>query len=272
MRLKLLIPLICIFVGSFCAKAQEPLSATKDPQAIAVLTQYINKAGGAFAIAAVKDFVASGTIDYNWGEPTRGSLKVRARGTSQLRLDSYVDIGRRSWVINGDHGAFRNIDGSISPIPFHNAVNVGILYWPAPNILFSISDPETRINFGGLVESADGQAYRIDVVSMASVQLGEDPTLLVRILTVQYFFDPSTLLLSKTRILAHTNENPKVDFAREAIYSNYRVSSGVLFPFSVTEKFDDQENSSMTFDSVAMNVGLGDSDFALAEGLDSQSN
>ena len=39
---------------------------TKDPQAVALLTQFLNAAGGLSAISSIQDFTGTGTITYNW--------------------------------------------------------------------------------------------------------------------------------------------------------------------------------------------------------------
>src|SRR5437879_4790795 len=106
-------------------------SPRRDPQAVASLTQCLDAAGGAQAIASIQDHTGSGTITYYWaGKEVQGSVTLRGRGPGQFRLDASVPAGVRSWTVSRGSGSIKETDGRLTRIPFHNGVNFGSLSFP----------------------------------------------------------------------------------------------------------------------------------------------
>src|SRR5579862_7503103 len=71
-----------------------PAAPTRDPQAVALLTQSLAAAGGAQALAALQDFTATGKITYFWTEQgDTGTVTVKSRGMNQFRLEASVSEG-----------------------------------------------------------------------------------------------------------------------------------------------------------------------------------
>ncbi len=68
------------------AQAQESEQPTRDPQALAVLTQAVSAAGK--SALSVEDFTATGSITYYWaGEEVKGSAVIRGKGAEQFSME-----------------------------------------------------------------------------------------------------------------------------------------------------------------------------------------
>src|SRR5277367_962954 len=68
----------------------------RDPEALALLTQAINAAGGLPAVAAIHDYAASGQITMNLDQIVSGDVSLIERG-SDLRVDVNLPDGPRHW-------------------------------------------------------------------------------------------------------------------------------------------------------------------------------
>jgi hypothetical protein len=72
---------LCLLVLVWPLRSGAQQQPTRDTQALTVLAQSLNAAGGVQAAAAVKDFTAAGTIAYNWaGQRVEGSVTFRGLG------------------------------------------------------------------------------------------------------------------------------------------------------------------------------------------------
>src|SRR6266478_1148258 len=81
---------------------QGPQSVQRDAQAISILSQALNAAGGATRLGAIQDFTGTGTIAYNWANnQVPGSVTVYGKGLDQFRMDAGMSSGTQSFVVNG---------------------------------------------------------------------------------------------------------------------------------------------------------------------------
>jgi hypothetical protein len=119
---------IILFFGSLFSQQSSSIyptqTAQRDPQAMTVLAQALNTAGGTSAITAIQDYTASGTITYYWaGQPVQGAVTIRGRGSDATRLDAVLPSGTRSFAVDEGVASIKEIGKETAPVSFDAAVN-----------------------------------------------------------------------------------------------------------------------------------------------------
>ena len=239
-------------------------STLSGSQAAFLLAQSALGVSGPNAPKTYLDFTASGTITYFWaGEKVQGAATVRGRGVDQFRLDASLPEGTRSYAVSHGVGALKGSDGTLSAIPYHNTLNIGVLTFPFPTILARLNNLATTITDMGLVTDAAGATlHQVRVQAQFSSQT--DPDGILGNLTVtDYFVDPTTILLAKTIDSTHPVETLSVSYPHEVDYESYQVLNGVNVPSTVREKVAGQTIWELHITGVSFNTGLTDSVFAL---------
>ncbi len=239
-------------------------TATSDPQAVALLNQSLSAAGGVPALAAIRDFTATGTIIYYWGgQQVAGTATVRARGFDQFRLDASIPDGTRSYVVSHGVGALKDTSGTVTTIPYFNTVNISLLSFPYLGISARLGDPLSTIRDMGLVTTSSGsQLHQIRV--QRGFPPGQDPNeALAGFCISDYFLDPQTSLVMEVIDQTHAVGDPTQSFAHEIDLGNYTAVNGVNVPMTVSENVDGLTIWQLQLTSVSFNVGLTDADFIL---------
>ena len=256
-RLFLIILGLYFFPGTTSMLAQ----GIQDPQAVATLNSFIAASGNAAVLAAVQDFVATGSITYNWAnQNVQGSVILKALGTSNFRVDATLPTGIRSWAVTGLNGTLVDTDGSRSSIPSYNAMNTGILAWPIPNIIAALSNSGATISYLGLVQSDAGSAIQVHFqVTDAS---NPDPAT-ASLNAIDYFFDPNTHLLIEMSSLVYPVTGPTQGLPHEILFASYQDINGILVPFALSEAISGQTTWSAQLTGISFNVGLTLADFQL---------
>lgn len=242
---------------------QQPPTPTtqRDTQAVAVLTQAVNVAGGMTALTAIHDFVGSGTIIYYWGgKEVNGSVTLRARGSGQFRLDATLPTGLRSWVANNGTGSLKEVDGTKTPVPYHNTVNLGNLTFPIAYLATSLQDPSMSISYVGLESKQSTRVHHIRIKKVFAT--GSDPNGLNSKLTIRdLFIESGTSHIMSSLDMVHSKYRSNEDFPHEVRFSDYRAVNGVLVPFSITELGSGQRLSTIQLSQITFNRNLQDIDF-----------
>lgn len=233
-----------------------PNVGSRNPQAVALLGQALSAAGGPGVLQQVQDFIATGTITYYWGgKQVSGRAVLRGRGIDQFRLDASLSQGTRSWWVSHGSGKRRDTDGTISTIPYHNAISMGALSFPAMRLLAAILDPRTTISDGSTVQVGGQTFYEVCVEpKLADPRLSE-------LASAKYFLDPHTFELVGLQDDTHPKQTLLRKIPHAVYYGDFRAVSGVSIPFSVVETMYMGRTWSLQLDHISFNTGLGDSDF-----------
>ncbi len=235
----------------------------RDAQALAVLTQALNAAGGVTAVAAIQDFTGTGTITYYWaGEEVKGSASIRGKGSAEFRLDATSPDGTRSWAVAGEKGTIIESNGTTSPIPYHNTVHLGLLTLPIARIPAAINDSSVALTYLGSV-AVNGRAAEV-IRLQHTFEAGADiDGTLTRLYTMDFYIDPGTFLIVKTQDNVYPQRNSQEPYAHELFFSDYRTVNGVSVPYAVKERISAQQTWALQLNSIALNTGLSDADFKL---------
>ncbi len=226
---------------------------TKDPQAIAIVNQALNAAGGTSAIRAITDYTASGTVSYHVPNELSGPVTIRESGLTQLRMDAQLPGGSRSQAMND--GEIRISEGGVTsttlePPPFYpGRIVLPHLYLAAASIGYQFG-----LSYGGTVELDGSSVHDIKVQRVVPnpemVRYNEG-------LTMHFFIDASTF-----QVVMMQDANPRHE-VRQIRYSDYRPVNGALVPFALSEQIEAHPTWTIQLTQINFNAGLQDSDFML---------
>jgi hypothetical protein len=155
MSAKRLSPLFafCLLFPVAAIQTQQSASSaapTRDPQALTILTQCLQAAGGSQAIAAIQDFTASGSITYYWArQQVAGDVTIKGRGLTQFRMDASVGNGVRSVVVNGSSGSVKHIDGTTRTFSADELAYFASPTFPPTQVEIALQDTSANITFIG---------------------------------------------------------------------------------------------------------------------------
>jgi hypothetical protein len=232
-----------------------PPPAPKDTQAISILNRALAVAGGATAIAAITDYTANGNITYRSDQDVQGSVTVLGLGLNQYRLDASLPKGVRSWAVTDGRMSRKAEDGSVELIHSQVAMHVSGLVVPYLELSVALDSPAFGLSNKGVVEVEGHSAYDIQV---QHVGMGLNrPMNLADFYARDYFIDAATFQVVMTQDFV-----PK-HVIRQLRYSDFRLMSGVLVPFSISEVAGGQQTWAMQLRQISFNTGLQDSAFAL---------
>lgn len=238
--------------------AQTP--TLRDTQGLQIISQSIAAAGGP-NLLQVHDVVGTGTITYFWaGKQVQGPVTVKARGTSQFRVDADLPSGTRSWYVSDGQGALRDAAGKTSTIPYQNAATLGALTFPVMRMVPAQSDSSVGVTFLGF-ETVRGHDYQAVQVSRPHAFTGDFDGTLNRLFTATYLFDPQTFLLSAIQDKTHSINRITEDVDHELDLDDFRAVDGVQFPFKISERIAGQQTFVIQLTAVSLNNSLSDSDF-----------
>jgi hypothetical protein len=232
----------------------------RDSQALTVLAQTLNAAGGISAVAAIQDFTASGTVDYYWGDGVSGTVTVKGRGTGEFRVDATLPEGLRTWAVSDGAGFVTEANGSTTQTPYQNAVNFGSLTFPYTYLAAVLQDSSISIAYVGLETQNGAQVQHIQTEKVLSSTF--DPVGTISKLTKRDFYiDASTFYVVGMRDMVHPWEKATIDYPHIVQFSNYQQVNGVWCPFLTTEFVNGQQTETIQLSQIAFNTGLQDSDF-----------
>jgi hypothetical protein len=257
MTLKRLAFLFCVLLIAAPTYAQ----GNQDPQAVAVLTQSLNAAGGASAISAVQDYTGVGNITYNWaGAQVQASATVESMGVTTFRVDSSLSNGTRTWAVDGLSGVLIAPDGTRQPSSFYNLATTGSLTLPALRVASILQSTATSIAYVGQVTINGNTAYQIHCVLPANSSAPPAPSL-PAFGAFDLFIDSTSFLVDSLQETAYSDANFQISFTHEIDYSNYQTVGGLAAPFGITETVGGQQTWSISLSSLSFNSGLTESVF-----------
>jgi hypothetical protein len=250
----------CMLIG-VAGQQTKAAGVTRDSQAITVISQAVNAAGGAEAIRTIHDLTGTGAITYFWGEhEVTGKVTIRTRGNDKLLVRANLPAGDRVWAVNNGHGLSKSTDGRTEAIPYHNTVNVGSLACPVLPLAEALENSSIDISYIGLEEATGHSAHHVRL--RARFAPAADPSgLLSKFTARDFWIDSLTFQVIRTLDMVHPRYKSNEDHPHELSYADFHAVNGVSIPFSLTEREDGQRLSGIQLDQVNLNQGLSDKDF-----------
>lgn len=268
MRVARIVLVVLFFFGvSLSLSAQQAgTSLQRDPQAVTLVQQSLAAMGGAQALAFA-DSLAIGNVQSFKPDGTSVTLPIvkKTKGTKMVRTEVQRPEGTRLRIVNSGIGALQFPNGTIRRLFPNNTVAERIEHIPALSILseWQSSNIEARYIGADTVNSSPVQVVAISFIPTSDPQwIG-----FYRSTTQTLFFiDQTTNLVSKIQYQNFAENDSNVSEKVEVFFSDYRLVSGVLVPFTQSSYADGRLRSTLTLTSFAFNTGLSDSEFAIPGG------
>lgn len=253
--------ILCIPLAGQQTPPTSTQQAQRDPQALTVVTQAISAAGGQAALSEIQDFAGTGTVTFNWaGEAVQGNATVKGRGIRQFRLDASLPDGVQTWAVNNGQAFKKESDGTVTQVPYYNAMSFESLTHPCAHLLAAFQDSSVSISYVGLETMSGNQVHhiRIQTVVAPSQNPGGIRSKLSR---KDFIIDAATLSIIAIQDVTHPPDQVTKDYPHELRFSEYQKVSGVLVPFSITEISSGQPTFTIQLNQINFNTGLSDADF-----------
>ena len=231
--------------------------ALKDPQAVSVLNQAINAAGGTTAIAAITDYSAIGKIIYNNNANEQGSVMLRGLGLIAFRLDANLPPGVRSLTISEGQTSQKSEDGAISHLFIQAPMFPGSFVLPCLLLANALESSTFSVSYQGLVQVDGHSAHEIQVQRQIPQGISA-PGVLTVFFTKELFIDASTSQVVMTREISGRHR-----VIRQIHYSDYRSTGGLMLPFGISEEYGNRQTLAISLDQITCNSGLQVSSFDL---------
>lgn len=258
MTLKRLAPIFCLLLIPFTAHSQQ--ATLQNPQALALLTQSLNAAGGSSATSGIQDFTGAGTITYNWANAqVQAPVTVKSMGITTFRVDSSLNSGTQTWAVDGMAGVLISPDGSRRNSAFYNLTIAGSLTIPALRIVSILQSPSTGVSYVGQVTINGSAAYQIHCV--LATNSSTSTSSLPAFGTFDLYLDATSLLVVSIQETAYSESNSQVSLTHELDFSNYQTVEGAVVPFGIVEKIGGQQTWSISLNSLSFNSGLTEAVF-----------
>lgn len=233
----------------------------RDPQAIAILTQSLNAAGGILAVSAIQDVTATGTITYNAEDQSpQGSATIKLLGLHRFRLDASLPDGVHSCVVGKENTFHKDPDGSVSAMAPQNIIKPTSLPFPFFHVLAAVQDASYSITYGGLVTRNGQQVH--DILAQKTFSRKEDPSgRLTNVAKANLYIDPTALTVLGIEDRAYRRDGEPGDVSHEIQFGNYQIINGISVPLTVIEFLGGQKLSTIQLTQITFNTGLAESDF-----------
>jgi hypothetical protein len=233
--------------------------AVKHPEGVNVLTRCVVAVGGSQVINSIQDFTATGTITHFWaGEEVKGTATLRERGVDQIRIDSDLPSGPRSWAIKNGTASLRRKGKEIGA-PYQNGVDSGAVGSPLFITLAALSDPQISVSAVEQVKVDEREVLLIHTQRNLTTSDGHPDEFLSRRTAKELLIDPSTYLPLAVRSKVYPPKGFSGEFLQEIRFGDFRTVNGVLVPFELIEIISGQKTWVFHADSVALNTGLSES-------------
>lgn len=237
----------------------------RDAQAITLVQQTLAAMGGARALLH-QDSVATGQaqIFKPDGTSTVFPITKKSKGTTMVRTELQRPEGTQVRTINNGAATLQMANGKVRTLITNNSVAERVEHIPALSILSDWANTSMEILYVG-PDSVNGQP--VDVISVSYIPShAQDPNFWREMTRTLFYVDQSTKLVTKIQYPNFAENNTNLSDKVEILFSKYQMVSGVSVPFQQSTYSDGQLLSTITFTSVAFNVGLPASDFSLPVG------
>ena len=256
---ELFVALFLILGPSTLALAQS--SIQRDQEALTIIAKSVIASGGQELLASIQDVTATGTVTYGSANQPTGTVTVKGRGLSELKIEANLPTGVRTVVATAGGGSLTDTNGEIRPILRQSANDLGGFTLPYLPLFAAVQSTSTSITYVGLVTHDGVSEYDIRVQNVYTVQQDATGNLGVRE-AHDFYIDPKTYLIAAISDLVHFGGPNDQGVPHEVLFSNYQAENGIMVPLNIEESVRGTTGMTMTFTQVTFNSGLTDSTFS----------
>lgn len=251
--------LLALVLLSAVARSQEKVASdvVRDPQALAVATQAVQVMGG----MPPADLVATGSVKLVEGSRTvTGTIRVKARGFDQVSEELVTSDSERSLVTSrgrgqqtsGDKQTRLSAELSLS----NEATNI-----PLISLTAALVNPDSAFEYVGLEDLGGTAAHHIRCWNT----FASNPKLsaLAEASVKDWWIDVQSGLPVKVSYERRPARGAAERIPVALFFSDYRSVNGLLIPYAIAKSFNGTPWATIVFQSVTVNSGLSDADFAV---------
>jgi hypothetical protein len=195
--------------------------------------------------------------------PGSGAKSLESKGSQETRATIQQSNGTSIRIVNGGKGVLQKTNGSLLSVNPLNTQAEYVRYVPALSLLSQIQNPSANV---ALVSSASTNGTADDIISV-SLSPSNDPaqaSIQSQTTWTQFSINHASGLVDEIEYNYYPEDgSAKMDV--QELFSDYRNVGGFLVPYHRTTYRDGNLESDLQLQTVAFNVGLPDSDFALPQ-------
>jgi len=261
MRLLATLALSVLVTVAF-AQTTAPVTVTKDPQAVAMMTQMMAATGWNLS-SLPSDAVLSGTITrYGPSQAqTSLSLMMETTGPSQVRFSVNDGTKVTTTIINSGAGAVIT-PTSTSALPAHTAMCLRPTHLPFFAGLSAWADPTVSLTYNG-TDIVNGQpTYRIGLRRpyASGDSMGK---LIARASWLDVWISQQSTLPVQIAYEQIGTDNPNAAMVQTAQFSDFRSIGGLLVAFHEEVYAQTRHLYSLQASTIQLNVGVPATDFTI---------
>jgi hypothetical protein len=249
--------LFVLAFSGFLLAQSHPIS---DPSAVALAAQSMAALTRGTAISDVKL-----TANITWlsgPEPESGTGVLLAKGASESRIDLSLNSGGKRTEIrnslNGPAGEWVNPDGKSGKYALHNCWTDAAWFFPEFSSLVNIADSSLVFSHVGdeTWNGLSAKHLRVYLV-LAGFNAAQ------RLSTMDFYLDPTSLLVLGVAYDTHPDNNMNVDLHSEVRFSDYQLVNGIEVPFHIQRLQSGAVLMDVTVSGASFNTGLSDDTFQI---------
>lgn len=240
-----------------------PQSTTSDAQAVTLAQQAVVALTGGAAITDVT--LSANVTSISGSDSETGTGMLKAKGTSESRIDLNLSSGTQSDVRNSSAGSWQKNGAAPVNHAAHNCLTDAAWFFPALSSLSAVANGTTtyRTLYIGQESLYGHSVQHITISQPTSSPDAAAVQAIAHLSSIEWYLDTATALPVAVRFTMHPEDNASVDLPIEVRFSNYQSSNGILVPFHVQKYLNNGLVLDLSINSVALNTGLPDSDFTL---------
>jgi hypothetical protein len=215
----------CVCLGRAIAA---PQTATRDPQALALIASSLKALTGG---VAVNDVILQASAAYVAGsDEESGTATLTARGNQQSLVQLNLSGGPRQEIRNGPAGAWSGPDGTPHSMATHNCRTDASWFFPALTLEAVAADPQTSVSYLGPDASKGRPLLHIQVTRAPGGQSASVAALILRLASMDIYLDPQSFLPVVLDFNTHPDVDAGTNLPVEIQFGNFQSISGGLVP------------------------------------------
>jgi hypothetical protein len=256
----LVVVLFLMALVSSPIKAQTTAPA-RDPQALALIASSLKALTGG---VSVNDVAMQATASYVAGsDEESGTATLTALGNQQSLVQLNLSGGARQEIRNGPAGAWSGPDGTAHSMAIHNCWTDASWFFPVLTLEAVATDPQTAVSYLGTDTTKGKPLLHLQVTRVPAGQSADVTALILRLGTMDIYFDPQSLLPVVLDFNTHPDADLNTNIPVEIQFGNFQNSNGALVPFHIQKFLQRTLLLDLTVSSVLANSGVPQSAFAL---------
>lgn len=249
---------------SFLPVPARPQTAApvRDPNALALASRALQALAGSTALS---DISLSASAAFTAGsDQETGSATLIALGNQASLVTLNLTNGERQEVRNGQSGSRTGPTGQAVPMALHNCWIDAAWFYPGLSLQALASDPTLGVLYLGPAQWNGVATVHLRFFHLVPGQIANVTSEIQGFSTIDFYFDPKSLLILGIDFVAHPDTNAMVNIPEEIRYSNYAMVSGFEVPFQIQKYVQGSLSLALTVTQATVNSGVPPTTFAAA--------